>query len=84
MLLVAVVLSLALAMLAILGPFKAPPSYFARTMTLLFQAVAPPLVILAIGFQSRRTLTVERSLALHWAAFAWVNWSAFPWYGELI
>jgi hypothetical protein len=55
-----------------------------RAIALVIQALSPALLILLIGFICRKSLTVRRSLVLHWAAFAWLSWSAFPWYGELL
>ncbi len=55
-----------------------------RATALVAQAVLPVLGIAGAGIAIRSHLTVRRSLVLHWVAFAWLAWGAFPWYGELL
>ena len=56
----------------------------ARAVALVTQAVVPPALLALGALALRRTLTVERSLVLHWLSCIWLAWSAFPWYGELL
>jgi hypothetical protein len=55
-----------------------------RAIALVAQAVVPPVVILGVALFIRRRATLNQSVVLHWLASAWIAWSAFPWYGELI
>jgi|SRR3990172_9164860 len=55
-----------------------------RAIALVMQAVVPAFLVALVGISLRDSLTVRRSLVLHWVAFAWLSWSAFPWYGELL
>lgn len=55
-----------------------------RAKALVAQAVIPALVLAMLGFTMRRQLTLRASLILHWLGCAWLAWSAFPWYGELL
>jgi hypothetical protein len=59
-------------------------TFVARAIALVVQAVLPPLLIAIAAYLLRNSLTPQQSLKLHWAAFAWIAWSAFPWYGELL
>jgi len=77
-----VVLSLALA--AISWDTTVRYTSVTRATALVVQAVVPALLIAAAGLAMRSNLTMRRSLVLHWAAFAWLAWSAFPWHGELL
>lgn len=63
------------------GPFWMP-----RGPYLLIQALAPPLfVLIALTWLvTQHRLTIGRSIALHWLSLAWLTWSAFPWWGELL
>ena len=56
----------------------------ARAMALVIQSLMPAAFLLLAGIAVRRRLTLYKSLLLHWLAFAWLSWSAFPWYGELL
>lgn len=56
----------------------------ARANVLVALALAPPICISLVTIALWHSLTVLRSIALHWAMFAWFSWSAFPWYGEMI
>ncbi len=55
-----------------------------RAASLVIQALAPPVIIGICTVALRKSITVRQSLWLHWLALAWVTWSAFPWYGELL
>ena len=55
-----------------------------RATALVAQAILPPIAIAAIACAMRRSFSVGRSLWLHWLSLAWLAWSAFPWYGELL
>jgi hypothetical protein len=55
-----------------------------RATALVIQAVVPALLIGIVGYLLREKLTIRGSLVLHWAALAWLAWSAFPWHGELL
>ncbi len=55
-----------------------------RATALVTQSVLPAVLIGIAWFAIRKHLTPRRTLLLHWLACAWVAWSAFPWYGELL
>lgn len=55
-----------------------------RLAVLLSQSLAPPIFIAIYSLAYRTRMTFWRSITLHWLAFAWLSWSAFPWYGELL
>jgi hypothetical protein len=59
-------------------------TFVTRAVALVIQSVVPPIVIAVVALVLRKRLTPEMSIKLHWAAFAWIAWSAFPWYGELL
>src|SRR5258706_788373 len=59
-------------------------TFASRAVALVLQSVIPPIVIAIAAWALRRGLTPEKSVKLHWVAFAWMAWSAFPWYGELL
>ncbi len=53
-----------------------------RAVSLAIQSLLPPLLILSYVLLHPRRITREESVVLHWAAVAWLAWSAFPWWGE--
>ena len=55
-----------------------------RAISLVAQSILPPALLIAAWLLFRDRLTIDRSIALHWFALAWLSWSAFPWYGELL
>jgi hypothetical protein len=55
----------------------------ARAVPLLVQCLAPPAAIGVVA-RLKPPTTPNQSLLLHWCTFAWLSWSAFPWYGELL
>ena len=55
-----------------------------RAIALAIQAIVPPILIIGAWLRLRRRLTRDASLVMHLSGFAWLSWSAFPWWGELI
>jgi len=71
--------------LAIMG-WKSTVLYtsMSRLVALLIQSIVPPIFIVIYSVSQRSRMTFPRSIMIHWLAFAWISWSALPWYGELL
>jgi len=55
-----------------------------RAILLVVQSALPAFALIVVTLKIKDQLTISRSIVLHWVAFAWLSWSAFPWYGELL
>ena len=54
-----------------------------RAVPVAIQCLLPPALI-AFAAHWRNPHTPNGSFLVHWSVFAWLSWSALPWYGELL
>lgn len=80
----AIVLVLSIAYAVVGWQTTAQYQGLARANMLVVQAILPPLALLIVARVMRDNVTFLRSIVLHWIGFAWLAWSAFPWYGEML